>query len=242
MAKTVGFGCSLKLQWLNKAFQLLEENLSESEFKNALNEYLSYEIEKETRLRKTREILMNIWYYDNPDIVPFRKRAISLLNSFPEYASAIHLCMIYLTYPVVADIGKYMGRLFEYHDEITNTALRQKLYDEWGERGALQTTTRRVTLTLKELGFLESASRVRYRLVKQRIAKERIISFLILVGMTLDGNSYYSFSDLCFFDVLFPFEYSISKEEIMNDKSFAVANFGGELSIALKSDFIHVES
>jgi hypothetical protein len=32
--------------------------------------------------------------------------------------------------------------------------IRQKLYDEWGERGSLEATTRRVTLTLKELGLL----------------------------------------------------------------------------------------
>ena len=232
MAKTVGYGCSMKLPWLNKAVQLLEENLPEAEYKNALNEYLSYEIDKETRLRKTREILMNIWYYDDPDIVPFRKRAIPLIYKYPEYASAIHLCMIYLAYPVVADVGKYMGRLFEYSDEITNTVLRQKLYDEWGERGTLQTTTRRVTLTLKELGLLEPVSKVRYKLIKQRISKDSVVSFLLRVAMNLDRNSYYSFSELNSFDVLFPFEYDVSKEELMSDSSFVVTSFGGELSIS----------
>ncbi len=98
--------------------------------------------------------------------------------------SAIHLCMIYLAYPVVADVGKYMGRLFEYSDEITNAVLRQKLYDEWGERGTLQTTTRRVTLTLKELGFLEPVSKVRYKLIKQRITKKNVVEWLFL-GATL---------------------------------------------------------
>ena len=236
MAKTVGFACSLKLQWLNKTVQLLNDNLNDVDFKKALNEYLSYEIDGETRLRKTREILMNTWYYDNPDIVPFRSRAIQLINKYPEYASAIHLCMIYLAYPVVADIGKYMGRLFEYQDEITNTVLRQKLYDEWGERGTLQTTTRRVTLTLKELGILETTSKVRYRLIKQRITNDIVISFLLRVAMVVDGKSYYSFTELNAFDVLFPFEYKAYKEELMNDTSFVVTNFGGELSVALKSE------
>lgn len=58
MAKTVGFACSIKLQWLNKAVQLLHENLNETDYKAALNEYLSFEIDSPTRLRKTREILI----------------------------------------------------------------------------------------------------------------------------------------------------------------------------------------
>ena len=234
MAKTVGFGCSLKLQWLDKVVMLLDDNRTEAEIKKELNDYLSYEIDSETRLRKTREILLNIWYYDNAEIVPLRNRAITLINRYPEYASAIHLCMIYLAYPVVADIGKYMGRLFEYHDEITNTILRQKLYDEWGERGTLQTTTRRVTLTLKNLGFLETSSIGRYKLIKQRINKDSIIAFLILVAMAIDGNSYYSYNDLKSFDVLFPFEYIVSREVLMGDNSFVVTSFGGDLSIAIK--------
>ena len=40
MAKMVGYACSIKLQWLNMAVQLLKENLSETEYKEKMNEYL----------------------------------------------------------------------------------------------------------------------------------------------------------------------------------------------------------
>ena len=33
MAKMVGYACSIKLQWLNKAVQLIKENLEEIEYK-----------------------------------------------------------------------------------------------------------------------------------------------------------------------------------------------------------------
>ena len=38
MAKTVGYACSIRLQWLKKAIQLLEENLDEVAYKQELNE------------------------------------------------------------------------------------------------------------------------------------------------------------------------------------------------------------
>ena len=41
MAKMVGYACNIKLQWLNYAVSLLDENLTEAEFKEKMNEYLS---------------------------------------------------------------------------------------------------------------------------------------------------------------------------------------------------------
>ena len=94
MAKTVGYACSIRLQWLKKAIQLLEENLDEAAYKQELNEYLSFEIDSPTRLRKTREILMNIWYYDDEIINPFRKEALELIDKYPKYIVPINLCLI----------------------------------------------------------------------------------------------------------------------------------------------------
>jgi len=234
MAKTVGYACSIKLQWLNKAIQLLGENLEESAYKENLNEYLAFEIDSPTRLRKTREILMNLWFYDSNEITPIRQEALSLLEKYPDYAVPVHLCMIYLTYPIVADVCKFIGRIFEFQDEVTNSVLRQKLYDEWGERGTLETTTRRITLTLKEMDILSCETLTRYHLKKQTINNEHIVKFILSVAMRIDGNSYYSFFDIKAFSILFPFEYYVSKEQLMLDDRFVINNFGGELTIALK--------
>ena len=63
MAKMVGLSRNLKLQWLNKVVELALGELTEQEIKDQLNEYLSFEISSQTNIRKTREILMNIWVY-----------------------------------------------------------------------------------------------------------------------------------------------------------------------------------
>ena len=118
MAKMVGYACNIKLQWLNYAVSLLDENLTEAEFKEKMNEYLSFEIDSPTRLRKSREIIMNTWFYDSDEIMPIRQEALTLLKAHPECDVAIHLCLLFLSYPVVADICKFMGRLFEYQDEV----------------------------------------------------------------------------------------------------------------------------
>ena len=142
--------------------------------------------------------------------------------------------MIYLEYPIVADVCKFIGRIFEFQDEVTNGVLRQKLYDEWGERGTLETTTRRITLTLKEMDILFCETRTRYSLKKQIVINEHIINFILSVAMRIDGKSYYSFSDINAFSILFPFEYRVSKEQLMIDDRFVINTFGGELTISIK--------
>ena len=234
MAKMVGFACAIRTPWLKKTMEMLSENLDEAAFKQELNEYLSFEIDSPTRLRKTREILMNIWYYESEDIDPFRKEALNLIEKYPDCFEAINLCLLYLAYPVVADICKFMGRIFEYNDEVTNATLKQKLYDEWGERGTLETTSRRVTLTLKELGILDNNSRTRYKVKKKEILHSPVINFILAVAMKIDGNSYYLFAELNEFEVLFPFKFQASKEALLTDDRFITTQFDGELTIALR--------
>ena len=236
MAKMVGFACSIRLQWLNMAAQLTKENLTEAEFKERVNEYLSFEIESPTRLRKTREILMNIWYYESEEMNSVRKEAISLIDKYPEYSSIIHLCMIYLVYPVVADICRFIGRISEFQNEITNATLKQKLYDAWGERGTLETTSRRVTLTLKELDLLRAETKTRYVINKIKVPHENVVNFLLSLAMKIENDGYYTMSQLKDFSILFPVEMNISREQLMADERFAINNFGGEMSVSLKEE------
>lgn len=233
MARMVGYACNIKLKWLNYAASLLEKKFSEEEYKEELNEYLAFEIDSPTRLRKTREILMRIWFYDIDEISSIRKEAVILIKCYPEYSSAIHLCLLYLAYPVVADICNNIGHLFEFQDYVTNAVLNQKLYDVWGNRTTLQTTCRRVTLTLKDMGILENETKLRYKLNRQLINNTDVINFMLYVAMLKEDTAYFSFVELTEFSLLFPFRYSVTKEQLIESGKFSFSNFGGELSISL---------
>ena len=130
MAKMVGYACNIRAAWMKYARQLLSEGLSQEAYKANLNEYLSFEIASPVRLRKSREILMRVWYYDDENITPMRQEALRLIERYPDYEVAIGLCLIYLAYPVVADISKIIGKVLDYQDFFTNGVLKQKLYDE----------------------------------------------------------------------------------------------------------------
>ena len=234
MAKMVGYACSIRLSWLNEAVRMLKENLPEAEYKEKMNEYLSYEIDSPTRLRKTREILMNVWYYPSEELDPVRKDALEVLAEHPDCSEPVQYLMLCLTYPVFKDVCQIMGKLFEFQDEITNPSLKQKLYDAWGERGTLETTTRRITLTLKEMDILRNETKTRYVLHKISITNDKVLDFVIAQGMKLDGSSYYSYTELDHLNILFPFEYSVKKELLMQSEKYTMSGFGGEVAFSLK--------
>lgn len=154
MAKMVGLSRNLKLQWLNKVVELVLEGLPENDIHDQLNDYLSYEISSPTNIRKTREILMYIWVYDNQFSAKLKEEALSLIKNYPDYALEIHWCMMLAAYPVFDDMCKLIGKMGEFQDEITLAQVKQKLFDEWGERTTLFHSIDKLIATLKAIDVL----------------------------------------------------------------------------------------
>ena len=130
---------------------------------------------------------------------------------------------------------RLMGRIADFHEVITLSQLKQKLYDEWGERSTLYHSTDKIIATIKEFGVISSDKPGYYTIVKHNVTRPDVVNYMVRVAIKVDGNSYYSLTDLNAFNVLYPFEYKVSKEELMSDDNFVVTHFGGELSVAYKN-------
>ena len=234
MAKMVGMNVVVKEGWTKKAIALLSENLTEEEYKAALNEHLSFEIDSAINLRKAREILMRVWYRDTEGVEKLQKEGRDLAIKYPDHLAAINWCMTALVFPAFADIARLMGKMFEFQDEITTTQIKQKMFDEWGETGTLQTVVAKIIGTMREIGGIKSEKTGRQEAAAIEVKDEEVVSFMIRVAMTLDGSSYYAFSSLTDFPFLFPFQYRVSKEMLMADDRFVLSTFDSTLSVALK--------
>lgn len=234
MAKAVGLSRNIKLTWLNKTVELLEENLPERAFKEKLNEYLGFEIKSAINLRKTREILMKIWFYEEEEITDIRKMGIALLKKYPEFSMAIHWCMILLTYPVFADICALISRITDFQDDFTIKLVRQKLFDEWGERTTVYHSIDKIIATMLDLDAIERQAVGVYRVKKHKVKNEHISLYMVHAAMKITERNYYTFSELKNFNVLFPFDYITSKEDIMLDDRFEINTFGGEVTVSIK--------
>lgn len=235
MAKMVGLSRNLKLQWLNKVVELVLEGLTEREIKEQLNEYLSFEIESSTNTRKTREILMNIWVYENEHANKIKASALELIKAYPEFDLVIHWCMMLAAYPVFMDMCKLIGKISEFQDEIALTQLKQKLFDEWGERTTLLHSIDKLIATLKAFDVMVCDKPGKYHIHTHRVSNPKVVTFMVYAMMVVDDGGYYTFAELNSSSYLFPFEYKMEKEMLLEDRRFALNTFGGELSISLNN-------
>lgn len=234
MARMVGLSRNLKLPWLNEVVRLYAEGLDENQMKEQLNDYLSYEISSPTNIRKTREILMNIWVYENDYTDALRDEALRLIRKDSDYSLPVHWCMMLAAYPVFQDMCRLIGKIGEFEETITTKQIKQKLFDEWGERSTLYHSSDKLIATLKAMDVLESEKVGVYSIKKHALDKPEIVNFLLDVMMKIDDAGYYSLLNLENSLYLFPFEYKVSKEGIMEDDRFTVGTFGGEISFSLK--------
>jgi len=234
MARTIGLSQKLRLAWLNKAVELLNEDLSEKDYRDKLTEYLSYEIESPTILRKTSRNLMLVWFYHEIDSVSrLRPSAIDLIKKYPEYAPVIHWCMLMLTFPVFHDLCHIMGRMLEFSDTITLRQLKQKLYDDWGERQTLHYSTSKIICTMKDLNAVEVTKPGNYHVIIHSISEDNVTRFMLKSAMLSGNTDYYKINELASLEVLFPFRYEAKKGNFINGIDFSVSNFGGELTVSL---------
>ena len=233
MAKMVGLSRNLKLQWLNKVVELVLEGLPENDIHDQLNDYLSYEISSPTNIRKTREILMYIWVYDNQFSAKLKEEALSLIKNYPDYALEIHWCMMLAAYPVFDDMCKLIGKMGEFQDEITLAQVKQKLFDEWGERTTLFHSIDKLIATLKAIDVLVCDKPGKYHIKKHKVSNIKISAFMFYAMMLIDDGGYYPFIEVNNSTYLFPFSYKLEKETVLEDSRFSMNNFGGELSIFL---------
>ena len=234
MKKIIGFSRNLKIHWLNKIVELVSEFTDQDVIKRKLNEYLSYEIKSETNLRKTREILLNIWSYKN-DIIENKQEVLDLMKKHPECSIAINYAMILCTYPVFYDICSIIGRNSDFKEEITLNQLKSKLYDEWGERTTIYHSTDKIIATLKELNIISAKKPGQYLINKAQISNQEVINFLIMVSLKLGGSqNYFSLKNISELPILFPFEFKICEKTISEDKKFTLNTFGNNVSLTLK--------
>lgn len=234
MAKEVGLSRSIKLTWLNKAAEYVEKYDTEKEYKEAVNEYLSFEIKSPTVLRKTREILAHVWDYNEIREEGIHNQALKLIKEYPDYALQIHWGLLLIAYPVFVDVCSLISKLSVFQENITLKQLRTKLYDEWGERATLFHSLDKIIATMKNLDVIEAEKPGVYKIKKHSTTNRKITNYMLLVSIGVNDDAYVRFQNLKEIKCLFPFDVTVSKEQIMEDDRFAISNIGGELTVGLK--------
>ena len=228
MAKMVGLSRAIKIEWLNKVVNLVNEGMAPENIREALNDYISFEISSPDNIRKSREILMNLWVYPFEDEKAniIRRMALDAIKNGNEDRLAMHWCMLLLYYPVFVDVTGMIGKLSSMQDSFTLAWLKDKIFEEWGERTTLIHTLPKIMQTLRQIGAVDSQNGVyaiQHYDIKDAVTKKIIIKTILALKM----QAYYEPSELARVSQMFPFEYTVDSDLIFGTQEFELGNFGG---------------
>lgn len=228
MAKTVGLSRALKTEWLNKVVNLVNEGMAPENIKEALNDYIGFELNSPDNIRKSREILMNLWVYPFEDEKAnlIRKQALEAIKNENEDLLAMHWCMLLLYYPVFVDVTGMIGKISSMQDSFSLAWLKDKIFEEWGERTTLLHTLPKIMQTLRQLGAVDSNGgvyTVNHYEIKDAVTKKILLKTILALKM----QAYYEPSELSKVSPMFPFEYTVDSELIFGNQDFELGNFGG---------------
>lgn len=235
MSKIIGMSRNLKLEWLNQVASLYISGKTEAEIKESLNDYLSYEIKSPTNLRKTREILMNIWVRDLENIKEAKECSIRLFNTGKrENVLLAHWSLMILAYPVFADICCTIGKMNSKMFNITNKEIKNKMFDVWGERSTLFHSIDKNISTLKDIGVLTVLPKNQYGIEKYNIKDENGPVLIAYTLTCLKNQLYLSVDELKNNPIFFPFEYDVTLSILEESRFFVFDKFGGEVVVSRK--------
>lgn len=237
MSKIIGMSRNIKIEWLNKAADLYISGKTERDTKDELNEYLSFEIKSPTNLRKTREILMNIW---TKDICPGNSNAVYtkdltaklFLNGRSEEKLLAHWCLMLAAYPVFAEICGIIGKMDDKMFDISNKEISSKMFDLWGERSTLLHSISKNLKTLKDIDVLCTLPKNKYGIKKHIIEGKDGLRLIAYTVLYLKEKLYMSTEELNNSPEMFPFEYCITIDALNSNGLFSIDKFGGELVIS----------
>lgn len=234
MPRMVGFTRIIKLPWLNKTLELAREGLDAAQMRSELEDYLSFEIKSDTNRRKTREILLLPWTAEDDSLSMLRPQALELAKNHPYEELAIHWGMLITAFPMFADLVRLIGKMSEYQDELTSAQIKQKVLDEWGERSTVVKGSEKMLASLNAIGVVKRVKTGRYALAPAISIDDDLSTFLLQADMLTNPSSYRTYGELFRLPEMFPFEMSLSKERLNEDKRFAIGIFGQEFTVSLQ--------
>lgn len=235
MSKAVVFARPIRQEWLDKTVEMLLNSQNRDEIKKSLNVYLANYIKSSTNIRKTREILMNIWVDIDDNNRAFRDKSLEVYkNSIQSDWLAIHWAMLLLAFPIFRDLCTIIGKLTDMQEEITLSQIKRRIFEIWGERSTLIYSVPKNIKTLRDCGVLEQVKTGVYKVVKHEIKNNDVSCLLLYAVFKTSDKLYHSFSHIDKLKELFPFIIEIGIDDLSLRQMFRLERMGGETVVSIK--------
>lgn len=221
MAKEIGFSRAIKPFWIQKTAEILNKtNFDFNQMNIELNEYLRYEINSATNLRKTVNILNNFFLNSFDDDINNIKKVTEEIISEEFSNLPIYWSLMILSYPVFNDIVSFIGKVFVIQDEFSTKWIIERMYEEWGERSTLKYSIEKILQTLVSMDILYRIKPGIYTLKKHKIDGNFNKKLIVSTVLKSNKSEFQSLDEINNSLNMFPFKMNIDYEWVYFQEDF----------------------
>lgn len=234
MNKQVGLARNFTIGWLNEAADCQRFGKTITEAHEHLDEMLSQSLTSKDNIRKTRDILLNVWYRNES---PFQEKAIQLLNEITTGDRLpIHWALLLIRYPIFLDLVAVIGSLLKYRDDVKLAQIKEKVFELWGARETLVHSLSKNLQSLKDIGVLEPIGRDgTYRPISYKIDDVQIVSLICATIIKVTSHEYMSWEEICQHPALFPFQIeNVTQNDVAASDMLSLERVGDTVVLRLK--------
>jgi len=236
MDKGVGFNRNIKRVWLDATAAFCAESNEATAVRSRLEPIIGLELGSPTNIRKTTDILLNIWYKSR-DISPgLVDEAMQMFQdtAVPSDRLWLHYGLTLLTYPFFYTVTGLIGQMGRYEEAFTAVQLKKQTMAELGQLGSLDAAVSRIIFSLRDWGILaDGGGRHQYIPQVKQLATERTRLETWLLACVLTANTAESLPlvDLVRLPQLFPFHLTVGAGELRLRADLEIQRQGSSLDM-----------
>jgi hypothetical protein len=228
--KGIGFNRTIFLRWLDAAADLRAQTDDLLFLRNGLKDVLGQDITGVDAIRKSIDVIVNIWHKSAEIDDGLHTQALEFL---PQITVAeriwLHYGLTLLYYPFFRQTAAILGQFARTGEPITRQAVKGRLSAEIGHLGSLNRSAERVIASLVDWGLLLHQKKENVYIPKIKAIKTdnlKVQNWLLACALLAHPANELPFSDLIRSPELFPFDLSITIDSLRPDPRFSIHKQG----------------
>lgn len=231
MDKGIGFNRNIKLAWLDAVAAFCTELSDAAEIRDRLEPIIQQEISSPTNIRKSVDILLNIWFKSNGDSPHLREEALAYYRESAVVSDRLwlHYGLTLVTYPFFSDVVDVIGQIGRYEESIRSAAVKKRVIAELGQLGSLDEAVSRIIFSLRDWGILTNAEQHNAYVPQYGILttnNSRLETWLLSCALQAHAAEELPLSDLLRLPMLFPFRFTVSVRDLRQTPKLVVQRQG----------------
>ncbi len=210
----IGFSQRVRLEWLERAANLVLAGNDRSSVNEALQDLLEDKVSvggtaKRGNREKIITILLKVWLSAPPELEDLRERGLELLQRTPRQDHiAVHWGMIMAVYPFWSAVARQVGRLLRLQGTAAAAHVQRRVREQYGERDTVSRAARRILRTYLDWGVLQDTNEkgVYSGASTVAIEEDRLIAWLVEACLQSQNGGSAPLKDTLDNPSLFPFQ------------------------------------